>query len=55
MKHHVLFSSEDKSKKNIVLSAAILLGAIRVKALLHYKSCMIKYGLSSVQSNYLIV
>ena len=32
MKHHALFSSKDKSKqKNTVSSAAILLGALRVK------------------------
>ena len=32
MKHQALFSSKDKSKKiNKVLSAAILLGALRVK------------------------
>ena len=28
---HALFSSKDKSKKNTVLSAASLLGALRVK------------------------
>ena len=31
MKHHALFSSKDKSKKNIVSSAAVLLGALRIK------------------------
>ena len=31
MKHHALFSSKDKIKKNAVSSAAILLGILRVK------------------------
>ena len=31
MKHHILFSSKDKSKKIKVLSAAILIGTLRVK------------------------
>ena len=31
MKHHALFSSKDKSEKNTVSSAAILLGALRLK------------------------
>ena len=30
MKHHALFSSKDKNKKNVVLSAARFLGALRV-------------------------
>ena len=36
MKHHALFSSNDKSKKkNAVSSAAILLGALRVNLRLY--------------------
>ena len=31
MKYHALSSSKDKSKNNNVLSAAVLLGALRVK------------------------
>ena len=33
MKHHALFSSKDKGKKMTVSSAAVLLGALRVKRL----------------------
>ena len=34
MKYQVLFSSKDKSKKKIkVLSAAVVIGALRVKSL----------------------
>ena len=32
MKHHALFSSKDKKKKNIVSFAAILLGTLRIKS-----------------------
>ena len=37
MKHQTLFSSKDKSKNKKVSSAAILLGALRVKLLLLYE------------------
>ena len=33
MKHHALFSSKGKSKKNTVSSAAILLGTLRVNVI----------------------
>ena len=46
MKRHALFSSKDKVK-NIVLSAAILFGALRVnmrkaRKKIHYKNLKIK-------------
>ena len=41
MKHQALFSSKDKSKKNkLVLSAANLFGALRVKIFLQFETWM---------------
>ena len=39
MKHQTLFSSKDKSENNIVSSAAILFGVLRVKRSFFSKGC----------------